>query len=54
MGELHTSPKHPMCVTDSESYFDLHVVPMDTKQMERLSTGIWRSITRLTLGGGSR
>ena len=27
MGELHPGPKHPLSDADTESYFDLHVIP---------------------------
>ena len=30
MDELHTGPRHPLSGTDPESYFDFHVVPLDT------------------------
>ena len=51
MGELHTGPKHRQSDADSESYFDLRVVPLDTNQNERATAGIWCNITRLTLSG---
>ena len=31
MGELHPGPKHPLSGVDTESYFDLHVVPPESK-----------------------
>ena len=27
MGELNAGPRHPLSGTDTESHFDLHVVP---------------------------
>ena len=36
---------------DTESYFYLHVVSLDTNQKERPTVGTWRSITRLTPDG---
>ena len=51
MNELHTGPKHPMSGTKPESYFDLHVVPLETNQEESVTAGTWCIITRLTPGG---
>ena len=50
MGELHTGPKHPLSGADPESYFDHHVVPLDTNQKERATEGTWHSIIRPTVG----
>ena len=53
MGELYSGPKQPLKGADTESYLDLHVVPLDTDQKERVTVGTWHIITRLTLDGRS-
>ena len=48
MDELHAGPRHPLSSADPESYFDLHMEPLDTNQKERATAGTWRGIIRLT------
>ena len=50
MCELHTGPKHPLSGEDTETYFDLDLVPLDTNQKERATAGTWRSISMFNPG----
>ena len=51
MGELHTGSIHPLSDADPDYVFNLHMVPLDANQKERVNAGTWRSMTRLTPGG---
>ena len=54
MGELHAGPKHTLCGTDPESYFDLHVVTLDINQKERATASMWHITARLNPDGWGR
>ena len=42
--------KRPQSGADPESYFEIHVVPLDN-QRERVKGGTWNSVIRFTPGG---
>ena len=46
LGELHTGPRHPLSGADP-MWYNLNI-----NQKGRVIAGTWRSITRLTPGGG--
>ena len=50
MCELHPGPRYSLNDAVPASYFDLHMVPLDTNQEERVTAGTWRSIASMTGG----